>query len=88
MVIYWKLPVDGEGKIGRRCKLLEEELVRVPDPEGRPLIFVSPHLCVVCPYRGKECKEPIWLPEMTAKKADVKSELLERLMASKTGGKR
>ena len=85
MVIYWRTPVDAQGKVGEGCPLWEKKIVGKRDPEGRPLLFVSPHLCLICPYRGKECKEPLWFPELKEmKKRDLKLEIYSRLK----GGKR
>ncbi|NPA84525.1 MAG: hypothetical protein GXO07_00795 [Crenarchaeota archaeon] len=81
MVIYWRRPVDGEGQIGERCPLLERELFK--GPSDRPMIFVSAQFCAVCPYRGKECKEPIWFPNVESRKKDLKLEIYSRLKGGK-----
>ncbi|HIH90307.1 hypothetical protein [Ignicoccus hospitalis] len=83
MVIYWRRPLDGQGQIGERCPLIEEAtLGRVED---RPLAFVSAHFCLLCPYRGKECKRPIWFPEVGGldEKANLKEEIYARLKGVK-----
>ena len=82
MVIYWRRPEDGQGLVGERCPLLER--LTYGKVEERPLFFVSAQFCALCPYRGRECKEPIWFPkEAGPARSNLKEEIYARLKGVK-----
>ncbi len=64
MVMYWYRCVSGIYDPTVKCERLGD---------------VSAHFCVICPYRGKECKNPLWFPEIK-KSEDSKKEVLKRIV--------
>lgn len=80
MVIYWTRPVDNQGQVGERCRLLEEEILGSVD-EREKIIYVSPHFCAICPYRDKGlCERPLWFPNLRYNEKEKISETKKKAL--------
>ncbi|ALU12077.1 hypothetical protein EYM_07845 [Ignicoccus islandicus DSM 13165] len=62
MVMYWYRCISGIYDPVTRCNLLDTD--------------VSAHFCLICPLRGKECKDPVWFNDM---KEDSLKKLFDKL---------
>ncbi|UXD21940.1 hypothetical protein IPA_09810 [Ignicoccus pacificus DSM 13166] len=69
MVMYWYRCISGIYDPVQKCPLLDAE--------------VSAHFCIICPYRGKECKNPVWFSELGShEKEDRLRRIVDAVMGS------
>jgi hypothetical protein len=71
MVMYWYRCVTGIYDPTLKCPLLGTD--------------VSAHFCVICPYRGKECKDPAWFPKLLKKRSESYNSRLKKILESVSG---